>query len=106
MRFIKTSAFAVAFAAVSVFGAGMAQAAPAAPAPAAPAAPAPAAPAAPAPAAPAADTASVEVTEDLIGCALAADASGETLAELHEGFGETIELTAVAEAELTAGDCL
>ncbi|MFC4376308.1 hypothetical protein ACFO5K_19610 [Nocardia halotolerans] len=76
MRFVKTSALALAFAAVSVFGAGMAQAA------------------------------SVEVSEDLIGCALAADASGETLAELHEGFGETIELSATAAADLEAGGCL
>ncbi|MBC7301857.1 MAG: hypothetical protein H5T78_12975 [Nocardia sp.] len=76
MRFVKTSAFALAFAAVLVFGAGMAQAA------------------------------SVEVDADLIGCALSADASGETLAELHAGFGTSIELSATAAAELEAGGCL
>ncbi|MFE3543418.1 hypothetical protein ACFXK0_10620 [Nocardia sp. NPDC059177] len=77
MRFVKTSAVALAFAAVSFAGAGLAQAA-----------------------------TSIEVTEDLIGCALEAEASGDTLAELHEGFGTTIELTAGAEADLTAGNCL
>ena len=77
MRFVKTSAVALSFAAVSIFGAGMAHA-----------------------------EATTEITEDLIACAVDADVTSETLAELHDGLGQTVELTADAEADLTAGNCL
>ncbi|MFD4352505.1 hypothetical protein ACFWPX_08095 [Nocardia sp. NPDC058518] len=70
MRFVKTSAFAVAFAAVSVFGAGMAQAA------------------------------TVKVTGELLGCAFEAGVSNETIVELTRNLGGSTELSAAAAAEL------
>ncbi|MFD4433960.1 hypothetical protein, partial [Nocardia sp. NPDC058497] len=72
MRFVKTSTVALAIAALSIFGAGMAQAA------------------------------TVKVTGQLVGCAFSAGVSTATTAELTASLGSTITLSASAEAELEA----
>lgn len=78
MRFVKTAIFALAFAAMSIFGAGIAQALP------------------------------VEVTSEVVACAEAStEVSAETKAALSASEeGATVDLSAEAVAELKAAGCL
>ncbi|WP_336085486.1 hypothetical protein [Nocardia sp. SSK8] len=76
MRSVKTGAFAVAFATLSVLGAGMANAEP------------------------------IAVTEEIFDCALQAELTDATLTELHVAIGTEVELSAEAAAELGETGCV